>query len=108
MEITKIRMQMQATLPAAQRQTTMQVVKHLGLKGLYQGSLVTLARDVPFSIFFFPSYANIKKFLADDKGENSIISLLVAGGLAGALSSGVVTPMDVVKTRYLVLLFLQL
>lgn len=99
MEITKIRMQMQATLPVAERQSTVQVVQTLGIRGMYQGTAATLTRDVPFSVLFFPGYANLKKAFADSKGDNSIMSLLAAGGIAGALSAAIVTPTDVVKTR---------
>lgn len=103
MEITKIRMQMQATLPPEQRSTTVQVVRQMGIKGLYTGTLATLTRDVPFSILFFPAYANLKSYLAykegPKKGQNSIGSQLLAGFAAGALAAGAVTPTDVVKTR---------
>lgn len=99
MEIVKIRMQMQALLPAAERQSTVQVVKGLGLKGLYQGTAATLSRDVPFSILFFPGYANLKASMADEKGNNTMVSNLVAGVTAGAMASGAVTPTDVIKTR---------
>lgn len=77
----------------------MQVVKGLGLKGLYQGTFATLSRDVPFSVLFFPGYANIKAMMADEKGENSMVSNLIAGVAAGAIASGAVTPSDVIKTR---------
>lgn len=100
MEITKIRMQMQATLPVAERKTTIEVVKALGLRGMYSGTLATLARDVPFSILFFPGYANLKALVANEKGENSVGSQLFAGGIAGAFAAGAVTPTDVIKTRY--------
>lgn len=99
MEITKIRMQMQATLPVAERQSTIEVVKAMGIRGLYTGTLATLSRDVPFSLLFFPGYANFKKALANSDGENSTLSLLAAGFFAGALAAGAVTPSDVVKTR---------
>lgn len=99
MEITKIRMQMQATLPLEERVTLVQLVRQLGIRGLYTGTIATLARDIPFSILFFPAYANAKKALADEKGENSIASLLIAGGVSGAFASGSITPTDVVKTR---------
>ena len=99
MEIVKIRMQMQALLPVAERQNTMQVVKGLGLKGLYQGTAATLSRDVPFSVLFFPGYANIKAMMADERGNNSMLSNLLSGVAAGALASGAVTPSDVIKTR---------
>eukprot|EP01031_Cornospumella_fuschlensis_P033079 gene33079-40014_t len=99
MEIVKIRMQTQMLLPPEERMGTMQVVRGMGIKGMYSGTLATLVRDVPFSLLFFPGYANLKKLLADEKGENSIPSLLAAGGTAGALSAAFVTPTDVVKTR---------
>lgn len=98
-----IRMHVQATLPENQRSTMINVVRNLGIKGLYTGSLTTLARDVPFSILFFPVYANLKSSLAykegEKKGQNSIPSQLLAGGAAGAFAAGSVTPADVVKTR---------
>jgi Mitochondrial carrier protein len=100
MEIVKIRMQMQALLPVEARQSTAEVVRGLGLKGLYQGTAATLSRDVPFSVLFFPGYANIKAMMADKDGNNSMVSNLVAGVAAGALASGAVTPSDVIKTRY--------
>ena len=99
MEIVKIRMQMQALLPSVERQSTVEVVKSLGLRGLYMGTMATLARDVPFSILFFPAYANIKKRLADKDGNNSFGSTLLSGGIAGAIAAGAVTPSDVIKTR---------
>lgn len=100
MEMVKIRMQMQAMLPELERKSTIEVVKALGIKGLYQGTVSTLMRDVPFSLLFFPGYANLMALFADKKtGKNSIGSTLAAGCLAGALASGCVTPADVVKTR---------
>lgn len=100
MEITKIRMQMQALLPVEERVNAVQLVRQLGIRGLYSGTVATLTRDVPFSLIFFPGYANLKALLADEKGNNSIASLLIAGGSAGSLAAGFVTPTDVVKTRF--------
>jgi len=100
MEMTKIRLQMQATLPAAERQSFGQIVKTLGVRGLYIGTVATLSRDVPFSLLFFPGYANLKAMTSDKTtGSNSIMSLLLSGGTAGALAAAAVTPTDVIKTR---------
>ncbi len=103
MEITVIRMHVQSALPENQRSTMINIVRNLGIKGLYTGTLTTLSRDVPFSIIFFPLYANLKSSLAykegENKGQNSIPSQLLAGGIAGAFAAGAVTPADVVKTR---------
>jgi hypothetical protein len=99
MELIKIRMQLQAMLPVEERQTTMQVIRHLGISGVYRGTPATLLRDVPFSFIMFPLYSNIKDYLTDANGHISMGNTLLSGAVAGAVSSGAVTPMDVVKTR---------
>ena len=74
-----------------------EVVRHLGIRGLYKGSAATLMRDVPFSAIFFPLYSNLNKWLG---GENpGVGSTLAAGCISGALASGLCTPADVIKTR---------
>lgn len=95
MEIVKIRMQVQGNNPKDQI-STVQVVRNLGITGLYRGSSATLLRDVPFSALFFPLYANLKKLIGN---EDTMLTSLVAGFTAGATSSGICTPFDVVKTR---------
>ena len=100
MEIVKIRMQMQALLPPEQRMNAVQVVKNLGIAGMYRGSAATWARDVPYSVVFFPGYAHLKHMFADNNGNNSMTSVLLSGTFAGAISAGAVTPADVIKTRY--------
>lgn len=99
MELTKIRMQMNAMLPPAERLTLGQVVSKLGIRGMYTGTTATLMRDVPFSLIFFPMYSNLSKAFSDSNGHTSLINTLIAGGVAGAIASGTVTPADVVKTR---------
>jgi len=100
MEIVKLRMQIMATKPAAERVSAIQVVKDLGIKGLYRGAPATWARDIPYSMIFFPTYANARIFLADENGECSIVKNLASGTIAGMVASGIMTPMDVVKTRF--------
>jgi len=101
MEIVKLRVQLQATLPAEQRMGTMEVVRKLGFRGMYRGAPATWARDIPYSMIFFPSYAMVKEYLADpETGETGILKNLSAGACAGALAAGLMTPMDVVKTRF--------
>jgi solute carrier family 25 aspartate/glutamate transporter 12/13 len=72
MEIVKLRMQLQgeaaaaaagggasATAPAA-RKSAAGIVAELGVRGLYKGVAACWLRDVPFSITFFPLFANLK------------------------------------------------
>lgn len=100
MEIVKLRMQLQHTAPIAERLTAIQVVSSLGLRGLYRGAGATWARDIPYSMIFFPAYANAKLWLEDENGETGIAQNLACGTFAGMLSAGIMTPSDVVKTRY--------
>jgi len=80
MEIMKIRLQMQALKPAAERQSTQELLKHLGLRGLYTGTPATLMRDVPFSMVLFPTYANVRVMLSDEDGHCGMGSNLLGEG----------------------------
>jgi solute carrier family 25 aspartate/glutamate transporter 12/13 len=96
MEIVKIRLQMQ-TRGGAEQKTAGQIVRHLGIRGLYRGVGATLMRDAPYGAIFFPLYARFSKFLG---GENPQAHHTVAAGLvAGGGAAGLMTPADVVKTR---------
>eukprot|EP00049_Salpingoeca_infusionum_P014495 m.271700 g.271700 ORF g.271700 m.271700 type:complete len:295 (+) comp15683_c18_seq4:183-1067(+) len=99
MELVKIQMQMQNKLPVNERQTTMQVVRSLGFRGLYSGGVATLCRDVPFSFMFFPLYANLKKAFSEPDGTTPFQGVLAAGCIAGGVTAALNTPADVIKTR---------
>lgn len=112
LEIVKIRLQMQGGHKGSKpgeiplkRLNASQIIKQLGLKGLYKGALACLLRDVPFSAIYFPTYANLKKVLfgfdPNDTKAQRLLSwqLLVSGALAGAPAAFFTTPADVIKTR---------
>lgn len=92
-------MQVQATLPVEERTGLVQVCKELGIKGMYKGSTVTLMRDIPYSMIFFPLNGVIKSLFAKNENDVPLSGVLLAGIVAGASASGIMTPMDVVKTR---------
>ncbi|XP_077196217.1 mitochondrial glutamate carrier 2 [Paroedura picta] len=71
-----------------------------GLAGLYKGLGATLLRDVPFSIIYFPLFANINK-LGQKHGEEkaSFLHSFLSGCVAGSVAAMAVTPLDVLKTR---------
>lgn len=127
MEIVKIRLQMQGQKAAASaagggsnaaismpppRQSALDVARGLGIRGLFRGAPATLLRDVPFSVLFFPTYANLRSALgsaylrhrdgpAAKTGPENIPTgiTLLSGVVAGAIASGFVTPADAIKTR---------
>ncbi|XP_077787858.1 mitochondrial glutamate carrier 1 isoform X1 [Podarcis muralis] len=86
------------------RTTAMQITRDLlrskGIAGLYKGLGATLLRDVPFSIVYFPLFANLNKLgqTTPDVKAPFYVSFL-AGCLAGSTAAVAVNPCDVIKTR---------
>ncbi|UJR23324.1 hypothetical protein I4U23_026338 [Adineta vaga] len=99
LEIVKIRLQVAGELQSVRRPAATEVVRELGLRGLYKGARACFLRDIPFSAIYFPAYAHTKKRFADEHGYNDPKSLFISGLLAGIPAAGLCTPADVVKTR---------
>lgn len=110
LEIVKIRLQVKGEYVAENAEnaklTALQIIKRLGLPGLYKGAAACLLRDVPFSAIYFPTYAHLKRdlfnFDPNDKNKRSRLNtweLLSAGALAGMPAAYLTTPFDVIKTR---------
>lgn len=114
LEVSKIRLQTQGELirqlrdqgKIANPKSALEVVRELGLRGLYRGAGACLLRDIPFSSIYFPTYANIKKRIfgldPGKPGKRSSLEaweLLVSGALAGMPAAFLTTPCDVIKTR---------
>ncbi|CAO4387090.1 unnamed protein product [Caenorhabditis nigoni] len=108
MELLKIQMQDQGrTLQPGQKklsatELTMKLVKENGIAGLYKGLSSTLARDVTFSVIYFPLFAYLDSLAprkSDGSGDAVFYGSFLAGLTSGAASSFCVTPLDVIKTR---------
>ena len=95
----KIRLQVAGEIQSVRRPAATEVVRELGLRGLYKGARACFLRDIPFSAIYFPAYAHTKKQFADEHGYNDPKSLFMSGLLAGIPAAGLCTPADVVKTR---------
>lgn len=94
MEICKIRMQLENKSPA-------RVLKDIGIRGLYRGSLACWTRDIPFSMMYFPAYHMSKAYFKSNSedGELTNTQMLITGLGSGTVAAALVTPMDVIKTR---------
>lgn len=106
LEVSKIRLQTQGEKLGSNSLSALQIVRSLGIRGLYKGSLACLLRDIPFSSIYFPTYANIKKhifkFDPNIKGYRKSLEpweLLCSGALAGMPAAFLTTPSDVIKTK---------
>ena len=81
-----------------------QLYKDGGIRSVYKGSLMTLARDGPGSAAYFATYEIVKRRLtpkdADGKpGKLSLPAIMAAGGAAGVAMWIPVFPVDTIKSR---------
>lgn len=78
------------------------IIQREGLKGLYRGLGITVLRDAPAHGVYFWTYEYSREWLHPGcrKGaEESLLTMLTAGGCAGVASWIVCYPLDVVKSR---------
>lgn len=105
LEIVKIRLQMQgqaAKSTAGAPKGAVHIIKQLGLLGLYRGATACLARDVPFSAIYFPSYWHLKRDVFHEGRDGKKLGYgeaLAAAAIAGMPAAYLTTPADVIKTR---------
>ena len=81
-----------------------QLMKEGGIRHVYRGSAMTLARDGPGSAAYFATYETIKRNLTpkDETGKPGKLSLTAvcaAGGAAGIAMWIPVFPVDTIKSR---------
>lgn len=113
-ERVKVLLQIQGQNPPPQGQKPkysggLDVVRQLyregGLRSVFRGSAMTLARDGPGSAAYFASYEYIKRSLTPKDpdgnvtGELSLTAVLAAGGGAGVAMWIPVFPIDTIKSR---------
>ncbi|XP_061279547.1 solute carrier family 25 member 48 isoform X1 [Bos javanicus] len=76
------------------------IVRTEGLAGLYRGASAMLLRDVPGYCLYFIPYVFLSDWITPEACAGpSPCAVWLAGGMAGAISWGTATPMDVVKSR---------
>ncbi|XP_077780667.1 solute carrier family 25 member 48 isoform X2 [Podarcis muralis] len=76
------------------------ILRQEGLGGLYRGSSAMILRDIPGYCLYFIPYTLLCGWITPDGCLSpSPFSVWMAGGIAGAISWGTATPMDVVKSR---------
>ena len=82
-----------------------QLYKEGGVRSVFRGSAMTLARDGPGSAVYFASYEYVKRSLTPKdsqgkpNGELSLSAIMVAGGTAGVAMWIPVFPVDTIKSR---------
>ncbi|RDX63217.1 Mitochondrial arginine transporter BAC2, partial [Mucuna pruriens] len=106
-ELIKVRLQLQnAGQSRASGKGPVSVAKNIwrkeGFRGLYRGLGITVLRDAPSHGLYFWTYEYMREWLHPGcrrSGEETLNTMLIAGGLAGVASWINCYPFDVVKTR---------
>ncbi|XP_029439788.1 solute carrier family 25 member 48 isoform X2 [Rhinatrema bivittatum] len=76
------------------------ILQQEGVVGIYRGTTAMLLRDVPGYCLYFIPYSFLCQWSTPDGHTTpNAYSVWMAGGIAGAISWGTATPMDVVKSR---------
>lgn len=82
-----------------------QLYREGGIRSVFRGSVMTLARDGPGSAAYFAAYEYIKRKMTpldadgNPSGELSLKAVIVAGGAAGVAMWIPVFPVDTIKSR---------
>uniref|UniRef100_A0A8C5JG04 Solute carrier family 25 member 48 n=1 Tax=Junco hyemalis TaxID=40217 RepID=A0A8C5JG04_JUNHY len=76
------------------------ILQKEGIPGIYRGNVAMLLRDVPGYCAYFVPYAMFCDWITPHGSiAPNPFAIWMAGGVAGAVSWAVCTPMDVVKSR---------
>lgn len=109
-ELVKIRLQLQSSQQSASSSSSHRgpvsvaksICKTEGVRGIYRGLTITMLRDAPAHGFYFWTYECMREQLhpgCRKSGQESMSTMLVAGGMAGVVSWVFSYPLDVLKTR---------
>ena len=95
-----VKQRRQAGISTSNSQIVRQTLKKEGVRGLYRGSLPTMAREIPFSMVQLPLWEWLKLQWARHTGEApGPGEAALCGAVAGGVAAAVTTPLDVAKTR---------
>ncbi|XP_028771740.1 mitochondrial arginine transporter BAC2-like [Neltuma alba] len=106
-ELVKIRLQLQSKGPLTESykgplSVTRKIWNGEGLRGIFRGLGITVLRDAPGHGVYFWTYEYMKEQLhpgCRKTSQESLSTMLIAGGLAGVVSWIGSYPFDVIKTR---------
>lgn len=70
-----------------------------GIKSFFRGNLANCVKIAPETTTKFIAFDEIKKVIASDVGNITILEKFIAGGLAGSIAQLTVYPLETLKTR---------
>jgi len=104
LERVKVLLQVHPTKFNGQVDCLSYIFKTEGMAGIFRGSLLTLARDIPAFCSYFATYELLRSVFKSEDGRMSLGATAVIGGLSGVVGWGVEIPFDNIKNRHQVCL----
>jgi len=80
------------------------IVRTEGWRGLFRGSLLTAARDIPAFCSYFATYETLRELVKTEDGKMGVLETATIGGVSGVVGWAVEIPADNVKNRHQVCL----
>lgn len=96
-ERVKVMMQVQTGTHSSMGAVVKEMYRTGGLRLIFKGLVLTLARDGPGLALYFATYEVVKQKLSTPGEKISLVAISVAGGCAGVLMWLGVFPIDTIK-----------
>ena len=100
MERVKVLLQVFPTKFTGQRDCLSYILRTEGWQGLFRGSLLTVARDIPAFCSYFATYETLRSVVATEEDEVGVVMTAIIGAISGVVGWAVELPADNVKNRY--------
>lgn len=99
-----IKQRMQAGIHSSMMNAVSHTYMKEGIRGFYTGYKITILREIPFSLIQFPLYERFKNIIrkVSNREIHSYESAL-CGSVSGGIAAAITTPLDVIKTRMMLL-----
>eukprot|EP00850_Spirogloea_muscicola_P014748 SM000108S14192 [mRNA] locus=s108:92071:95958:+ [translate_table: standard] len=99
LETLRLQMMVSSTSKTSLHSAIQQVVGEAGWRGFFKGNLTNVLRSSPQKALDFFAFEAYKGFFRHFGSEHASLQIVASGALAGATSSLVLYPLDVVRSR---------
>merc|ERR1719273_506068 len=100
MERVKVLLQVFPSKFSGQRDCLSYILRTEGWQGLFRGSLLTVARDIPAFCTYFATYETLRSVVATEEGEVGVVMTASIGAISGLVAWALELPADNVKNSY--------
>merc|ERR1711997_1138549 len=100
LERVKVLLQVFPTKFSGQRDCLSYILRTEGWQGVFRGSLLTVARDIPAFCSYFATYETLRSLVKTEEDEVGIVMTAIIGAISGVVGWAVELPADNLKNTY--------